>query len=252
MTMLRKLGKRVFVAMMGNEVRPHRILRGLPIGYRIFVSPAEHLGYLLGTSEPYLQNIIQQYVDAGDTVYDIGANIGYVAMSLARQVGPKGAVVAFEPVPENIVTLRKNIEINNLGQVRVIESAAWDRCGEALIRTTGNLAMASLVWHDRDSLARELLITIVTIDSLVQSGKLDPPRFVKIDVEGAEGHALDGMRETIRMARPCIFLECSDAGRSRSWSLLRGLDYRCESAISRKTIDQFDEYRHSDFLWLPE
>jgi len=52
------------------------------------VSPAENLGYLFGTVEPHLQNAIRRHVSSGQTVNDIGANIGYVSLSLSKQVGP--------------------------------------------------------------------------------------------------------------------------------------------------------------------
>ena len=75
---------------------------------------------------------------------------------------------------------------------------------------------------------------------------------VKIDVEGAEGSVLLGMRRTLADAKPVLFVECSDAGRETAWNLLQDLGYRCQSAITRRWVNTFAEYRHSDFLWLPE
>ena len=84
---------------------------------------------------------------------------------------------------------------------------------------------------------------------LVEARDLPEPKFVKVDVEGAEGLALLGMRRTIAAARPVLFVECSDAGREVAWQLLCELDYRCQSAITGKWINAFEKYRHSDFLW---
>jgi tRNA G46 methylase TrmB len=125
--------------MLGREAKPRRIIRGLASGYRISVSPNEHLAYLLGTAEPHLQRAIKKYVGTGDTAYDIGANMGYVSLSLAKRVGPSGNVIAFEPVPRNVELLRMNIENNQLLNVRVFDVAASDRLGEAVIRISGNL-----------------------------------------------------------------------------------------------------------------
>jgi FkbM family methyltransferase len=223
----------------------------LPSGYRICVSPAEHLAYLIGTAETHLQRIIREYVSAGDTVYDIGANIGYVTLSLAKQVGTAGRVIAFEPVPQNIELLRENVAINRLANVEIIERAASDRSGAAVIRMSDNLAMASLVWHTDDSLAAEVAIHTVAIDECVQDKELLAPKFVKLDVEGAEGLALLGMRNTLAVAKPVLFVECSDAGRETAWQLLQDLGYGCQSAITRRAISNFEQYRHSDFLWVP-
>src|SRR4051794_37214555 len=114
MSAIRSVAKSCVVLAWGKQVKPRTILRGLASGYRICVSPAEHLGYLLGTAEVHLQRAIREYVAPGATVYDIGANLGYVSLSLSKKVGPTGHVIAFEPVPRNIESLRRNIELNQI------------------------------------------------------------------------------------------------------------------------------------------
>jgi len=251
MNLIRRLAKSGIVLFLGRESRPRKILRGLGSGYRISVSPADNLAYLLGTAEPHLQRIIREYVAAGATVYDIGANIGYVSLSLTKQVGAAGHVIAFEPIPRNANSFRQNIELNRLTNVQLFEAAASDKCGETVIRFAENLTTASLVWHRHDPAATELTIRTVVIDQLVETGDLRPPAFVKIDVEGAEGFVLQGMRRTIARAQPVVFIECSDSGRETSWQLLRELGYSCQSAVTRDPIRVFEDYRHADFLWLP-
>lgn len=224
------------------------ILRGLASGYRICVSPAENLSCLVGTAEPHLQRAIKDFVAAGDTVFDIGAHIGYVSLSLAKQVGPKGRVVAFEPVPRNAALLRRSIEVNGLKNIQLLDFAASDRRGETVIRMGENPSMASMVWHKNDPSATEIVVSTVAIDDLVEAGDLGHPRFVKIDVEDAEGFVLLGMRRTVIASQPVLFVEYSDAGRETTWNVLRELGYRCRSAITRKWVNAFEEYRHSDFL----
>jgi FkbM family methyltransferase len=252
MSAIQSFAKSFIVFLLGSESKPRTILRGFASGYRICISPAENLGYLLGTDEPHLQKAIRRYVAAGDTVYDIGANLGYVSLSLANRVASGGHVIAFEPVPRNIEQFRRNIEINKITNVRLLEFAASDRAGEAVIRVAENWSTASLVWHRNNPTASEIRIRTVSIDELVATGELSYPKFVKIDVEGAEGAVLEGMSHTLAAARPVLFVECSDAGRDTAWRLLRELGYRCQSAITGEAVNAFDEYRHSDFLWLPE
>ena len=248
---VRNFAKSCIVFLLGRETKPRKILRGLASGYRICVSPAENLAYLLGTAETHLQEIIKEYVGTGDIVYDIGANIGYVSLSLAKRVGATGLVIAFEPVPRNIASFRENIQINKLANVQLLEFAASDKRGDAVIRFAENLSTASLVWHRNDPSATRLAITTVSIDELVESGELRNPSFIKIDVEGAEGNVLLGMRRTLAAAKPVLFVECSEAGRETAWYLLRELGYQCQSAVTRKWVQVFEEYSHSDFLWLP-
>jgi len=227
------------------------ILRGLASGYRICVSPAENLGYLLGVYERHLQKIISDYVSTGSTVYDIGANVGYVSLCLAKRVGSSGHVVAFEPVPRNIDCFKETIRINRLANVQLWECAASDVAGETEIRIAENSSTASIVWHRNNPTATRLTVKVVCVDDLVEAGDVGYPTFVKIDAEGAEGSVLMGMRRTIAAAKPVVFVECSEAGREAAWSLLRDLGYRCQSAITGKSIHDFEDYTHSDFLWLP-
>ncbi|MGA2101442.1 MAG: FkbM family methyltransferase [Candidatus Sulfotelmatobacter sp.] len=198
-----------------------------------------------------MQRIIREHVVPGDTVYDIGANIGYVSLSLAKSVGPTGRVIAFEPVPKNVDDFRESIKINQLANVQLLEFAASDQRGEAVIRIAENLSTASLVWHRKNPDALLLTIKTVQIDQLVESGDLGYPKFVKIDVEGAEGSVLKGMQRTVAAAMPVLFIESSEAGRETTWTLLRELGYQCQSAITRKPVNRIEEYHHSDFLWLP-
>jgi FkbM family methyltransferase len=251
MSAIRAFAKSCIVGVLGRESRPRLIVRGLASGYRICVSPAENLGCLVGTAEPHLQRAIKEFVSAGDTVYDIGAHIGYVSLSLAKRVGPKGSVIAFEPVPRNVDLLRRNIAVNGLKNIQLMDVAASDQRGETHIRMGENPSMASMVWHKNDPSVSEMVVRTVAIDDLVEAGDFKPPRFVKIDVEGAEGFALRGMRRTVAASRPVLFIESSDAGRETTWGILRELGYRCQSAITRKWVDAFEDYRHSDFLWLP-
>jgi FkbM family methyltransferase len=252
MPALRNFAKSCLVSVWGREVRPRKIFRGLASGYRICVSPADNLAYLLGTAEPHLQRIIKEYVAVGDTVYDIGANVGYVSLSLAKRVGPQGRVIAFEPVPRNVESFRESLKINRLDNIQLLAVAASDSPGEAVIRIADSLSTASLVWHRNDPSTTKLTIKTVSIDAMVEAGDFGSPKFVKIDVEGAEGSVLKGMCRTVAAARPVLFIECSDAGRETTWPILRDLGYRCQSAVTRRWVDAFEQYRHADFLWLPE
>jgi FkbM family methyltransferase len=183
---IKKVAKSCAVLILGHTVKPRRILRGLASGYTITVSPPDHLSYLIGTYEPHLLAAIKRYVSHGDIVYDIGANIGYLSLALAKQVGPKGYVAAFEAVRRNADSLRENIRNNRLSNIHVFDVAAADKPGQATIRFAENLATASLVWHKGNSSVLEEVIDTIAVDDLVDAGNLPGrPKFIKIDVEGA-------------------------------------------------------------------
>ena len=91
--------------------------------------------YWLGTYEPELQSTIEDKVSEGVVAYDIGANIGYFSLLLARKVEHTGCVFAFEALPANIQRLRTNVELNNLGsRVKIVPVAVIDRERSARFR----------------------------------------------------------------------------------------------------------------------
>lgn len=53
----------------------------------------------------------------GQVVFDVGGNVGLYAISLAQRVGPTGRVHVFEPIPDNLRRIRRNVELNQLGKV---------------------------------------------------------------------------------------------------------------------------------------
>jgi hypothetical protein len=85
-----------------------------------------------------------------------------------------------------------------------------------------------------DPAAIEIVVRAEAIDDLVKAGALQYPRFVRIDVEGAEGRVRKGMRDTIAASRPILFVKCSDSGRETAGSILRELGCRCQSAVTRE------------------
>ncbi len=157
------------------------------------------LRMLLGTYEPELTRWLAATLTEGSVVFDVGANVGYYTLLCSKLVGPKGRVVAFEPVPEIAAFCRKHVAINRAGNVLVYECAAGDtaeyvafetRCGTGLGRVSeeGNIRVPSCRLDD------------VAADVGLR------PSFIKIDVEGYGYEVLCGARDILRSARPAIIL----------------------------------------------
>jgi FkbM family methyltransferase len=250
MSIIRGFAKWFVVLVRERESSPRRILRGLASGYRICLSPAENLDYLLGTSEPHLQRIIRKYVSSGQTASDIAANIGYVTLSLAKWVGPHGCVFAFEPVPQNVEFLWRTLEANRLTTVKLLEAAASNASGDA-VKHDRKLIDSQPGMAPQESRGQGTHHQDCRHRPIGRSRWNSTTLLLKIDVEGAEGLVLQGMRNTILAPKPVLFIECSEIGRQISWDLRRESGHRCQSAITRQWIDAFDDYLHSYFLWLP-
>lgn len=152
-------------------------------------------------------DILFRFLKSGDVVYDIGANIGIHTIFLAKRVGKKGVVVAFEPEEKNSFILRRNIEINELKNVRVFTEALGDKNEQMYLykNKKGGIGKYSLVkGTDRWSYKT---VQVNKGDCLVSKKNLPLPNAVKIDVEGFEFPVLKGLEQTL-LNKNCRIICC--------------------------------------------
>jgi len=133
----------------------------------------------------------------GDLVIDIGANIGYITLTAARQIGPSGEVLAFEPSEQTYEKLCANIALNQAANVRTLKRAISDKSGEAtfVVATDDGLSRLENRESNDFGLVMEKRITVKmdTLDNVwhdILSQR--PVRLVKLDIEGHEMSALKG------------------------------------------------------------
>lgn len=184
------------------------IQRGVGEGVR-FNPGDSNASYVLGTAEPQMQKILQLWLQPGMTAYDIGANVGFITVIMARLVGANGRVCSFEPVPWLADQAAHNAELNRFRKVSVHRVALSDSDGEAIFEVPPNLTMGKLVEGERgaSSGGRELVVKKRRLDSISSAEVLPDPDLVKIDVEGAEAAVLDGAAELLRRSRPMLLIE---------------------------------------------
>jgi len=155
----------------------------------------QRLLYLEGERFVTERRIVAGLVRPGFAAIDVGANIGYYALMLARYVG-SSEIVCIEPEPANLIELRRNIARNRLSNVTIIPAAAACQSGSASFLTGIN----GRVVHGG---AGEISVTTFMLDSL-RDRRVG---FVKIDVEGFELDVLRGAAGLIREQRPNLFVE---------------------------------------------
>lgn len=149
----------------------------------------------------------------GKVAYDIGANIGLVTLFLARSVGERGMVIAFEPVPPNAERLMENVRLNKFTNVRLYQVALGDAPSVATIvhypEATGIATLREDLnqKYRQQYAAQEFHVEVMPLDTLVEREALPLPDFLKIDIEGYEYPMLLGARATIERAHPMIFIE---------------------------------------------
>jgi len=133
---------------------------------------------------------------------DVGANLGYFTLLAAKWTAPAGRVDAFEPDPINRKRLEQHLHENSLGdRVRIYPIAASSQAGEVELihpQSAGaNHGMASMY----KSLAGEgetFTVPTARLDKLLNGS----PDLIKLDVEGAELAAIEGMENILRSPTP--------------------------------------------------
>lgn len=195
-------------------------------GARLVLDLQTEKDYWLGTYEMDLQQAIQDWVEPGNVVYDLGANIGYVSLLLARAAGPSGRVFAFEPLPANQDRLQRNLALNPELKIELIAKAAADKEGTIPFALHASDDMGKLQGAFGEASGdRTIEVQTISLDTFAE--QQPAPQLVKIDIEGAELLALRGMAGLLRTARPILFIELHgyEAGRA-CWELLRAANYR--------------------------
>lgn len=153
--------------------------------------------------EPPVQLAISDLCSYGDVVYDVGANIGGIALGMSKVVGPRGVVCAFEASPRVIRGLFENIRTNFACNVQVYHKAVCDESGKSVkiyyahSHFCDTMVKASPVWDYASSIALD--------DFAGQTGLY--PAMVKMDIEGAEILALKGMKKLLKEAKPHLIME---------------------------------------------
>jgi FkbM family methyltransferase len=163
-----------------------------------------YIGHALERYGEYSESEAQLYrklIKPGDTVVEVGANIGALTLALADIVGVEGDVLAFEPQPENYQLLCRNVEDNAFDKiVNVYEAAVGDVRGSANIPNLIEIAN-----HNYGAVPLGAGLHCVTVRSLDEFEIV--PSFVKIDVEGMEIDVLRGAAGMIKRCRPVLYVE---------------------------------------------
>jgi FkbM family methyltransferase len=183
-------------------------------GFRIIVSPLDYCGCVLyyhGEYERYqtraFKNLIEQ--TRPDVFLDVGANIGYYSLLAASSGVPN--VVALEPSPEISSMLRESAALNSRlsPRIKIIQMAASDHEGEVSFwandKSKNNFGLGSIL-QGMDQGGKSISVRCARLDTMLDD--LPPGKLLcKMDVEGAEQLALDGMNRLVAERRPAFLLE---------------------------------------------
>jgi FkbM family methyltransferase len=137
-------------------------------------------------------SLMKKYIHKGDTVLDIGANIGFYAEILSDIVGEHGKVHCFEPDTINFNHLQNRCK--KLSNVTVNNKAVSEKTETIKIYTSKQLNVDHRTYKP-DEYDQEIEIEAIAIDEYLKS---KPVNFIKMDIQGFEMSAVKGMTRTLQ------------------------------------------------------
>lgn len=187
--------------------------------------------------EPQIWNSIAKYVQSGSIVFDVGANIGQYSLIFSEKVGVEGKVIAIEPDSKNFAFLSFNKEINRCNNLICLN------CGVNSEDTVLEFYQDSLTGGRRGSFIQSYVgenykgyniwVNLRKLDAIIKD--YGQPCFVKIDVEGYEVKALEGLSQTLDH---CTFLiEVRKETKQTVFNYFQTKGYQCfliESSANRE------------------
>jgi FkbM family methyltransferase len=179
--------------------------------------------YFFGAYEPIEVYLLTHLLRPGMVVIDAGANVGQHTLIAAVEVGRRGEVHAFEPVPKNFRRLVAHVSDNGLGDtVRTNRMALWHEAETVRLSLGSDKASDGGYTIGAPSEAiHTVACSGIRLDDYVAERKLDRVDFIKMDIEGAEWFALKGATSVLARWRPTMLVEINRG-------TCRGLGYEPE------------------------
>jgi FkbM family methyltransferase len=188
----------------------------------------------------------------GDTVLDVGANIGQTALRMSVAIGD-GRVYAFEPDPQNYSDLLGHIQANEVRNIEPYRYALGSGEGIALLRHAES-RNRGCVWVDTVDVKGPSHVQVITVDHFCASKGLNRVDLIKVDTEGAELSVLKGARMTIERWKPRVFLEVNECNLRRFggssealWDFLIDAGYSVRHAESGRTLTSASDLTSGHF-----
>lgn len=197
----------------------------------VITSDDDYLDHIKNGFEPEMVKLFKVLANNSDVVLDIGANIGCTALlfsELAKEV------YAFEPSQTTFAFLERNLSRSGKKNLFPQNMGLGAEPGESTLTFNPSNRSGGFVSNETKASAGHTVekIVIRQLDEVVQSLKLGKIDFIKIDVEGFEGHVLRGARQTLSTNRPVVVLE---------------LNHWCLNAFQRTSIPDFFDLLRSMF-----
>ncbi len=184
-------------------------------------------GWLRNKSSYYTHYFVKHFIKKGDTVLDIGANLGYYSKQFAELVGSTGKVYSVEPIE-----LYRNVLTHNLKGFTQIEILPY-----ALGETNGVIKMGNpstdkhrhglmRVLDDKEQTNESQVYEVAMKNPAELFGSIPKINYIKCDIEGYEVPVIPAMRSVIEKQQPIVQVETDGENKLILHKMLTGLQYK--------------------------
>ena len=198
--------------------------------------------------------VLESVIRKGDSVADIGANVGVYTRELSSLVGPNGLVYAFEPVTENYEILEAVIRKARLPNVLPFLAALGSQLGKSTMVIPDLEAFKGYTeahFAQPGDSGQQETVEVLTLEELWKRKTIQCLHFIKCDVEGSELEVIRGGRELIISQLPGWLLEVSRKTSDDVFSLLKGFGYRAFAYDKRLTpTESYRDKEYSNYFFF--
>ena len=183
------------------------------IRYELDLAQGIDFAIFMGGFEADTMAACARYIKPGNTVLDIGANIGAITLELAKAVGPRGRVLAFEPTKFAFDKLSRNIRLNpdlspRIQAVQTFLGAADDDKAPPEIHSSWPLAGGTDLHVKHLGEAKTTAgASMRRLDTILAENGIGRVDVVKLDVDGFECEVLAGAEKLFATSAPVFFIE---------------------------------------------
>ena len=187
-----------------------------------------------GIYEPDVMKFLFGYLKKNSTFIDIGANVGFFSISIAKEVVTEGSVLSIEPSPTIFPYLRENVQLNNIFNISIKNFALGSFTNQLPFydAPVDHFGMGSFSpqFHNNP-----IPVSVITLDDLFKAEQITRADVIKVDVEGYESAVFQGAKRTLSSDNsPIIIFEFCDWAEKRipgqkigdSQKILRELGYK--------------------------
>lgn len=198
-----------FSALLDRFVRYQGVVR-LPGGVLMTLDSrqeAERWLLFAGNYQPALTAFLKQHTPPHGTCLDVGANLGFYALSFARWVGPQGHVVAAEANPALVERIARDAAHNGFGHLTIVDRPVHARVEPVTFYISPSPGKSSIHHQHVANPLQTLTLTSTTIDHIAHDHDWQRLDVIKLDIEGNDCNALLGARDTLARFKPVIAFE---------------------------------------------